>query len=175
MDHCGRCRVHIPGERFVCRFCLFAMCVECAERQRVTVRPSAPLATTNLLIDGVEMTVWTGDEAYSTASRQFVWWEPPRGVCALGLLCWCDATEREQREAARELPLHKLTGAKAGRDVPVLRSPEAQQSSTERQCFTLHFKFSSFSAQCDSAEQRTQWMIAFKQVLTLFAEREAGD
>jgi len=110
------------------------------------------------------MTVWSGDETHSTATRQFVYWDPPEGKKRLGTLRWCAPGMRE-RVQGQELPLHYISDVFLGRHSPALKSPEAVNAVTSC-CFVLFSKNLTFSAQCNSDKEREVWLRSFKRMFT---------
>ena len=139
--------------------------VPAATDTAITTTPFSSASTftsCRLWIDGVVMSVWVGDETSSSSSRQLVWWEPPDCQSPLGTLRWCPAGVR-QRVAGQQLAVHDLADMPLGRHSPALLSPEAQQRTWDGRCFSLRDERQTFtfSAECDSYEQRQQWMEAY--------------
>ena len=124
-----------------------------------------PTPGSNLVAEGVEMTVWTGDEQHASAVRQFVYWDPPEAKRRLGTLRWC-APGRRERVEGQELPMHHITDVFLGRHSTALKSPEAAAASSSSRCFVLSSKAAVFSAECSSDRERDVWLKAFKRMFT---------
>ena len=124
---------------------------------------STPTPSSNIVADGVEMTVWSGDEQRATGTRQFVFWDPPEVKRRLGTLCWCPPGQR-QRVQGQELPMHHITDVFLGRHSTALKSPEAASASQSSRCFVLFSKQLTFSAECNSDKEREVWLKCFKRM-----------
>ena len=110
---------------------------------------AATFTSPPLLTDGVVMSLWVGDEAASSCSRQLVRWDPPEGEHRLGTLRWCAPGMRSR--GGQELVVH-VSEMPLGRQSPALRSPEAERNATALQCFSLLGSRCKilFTAQCES-------------------------
>ena len=126
---------------------------------------STPVQSSNIVADGLEMSVWSGNETHSTATRQFVYWDAPEPKRRLGTLRWCPPGQRVKVEG-QELPLHHISDVFMGRNSVALKSPEAVAQATPSHCFVLFSKSLTFSAECSSDKEREQWLKSFKRMFT---------